>query len=77
MNLDLKNICVSTGSACTAGSVESSHVLLAMGLSEERARAAVRFSLGRFTTTEEIDYVLSVLPGMVERLRGSSTGRKG
>ncbi len=73
MNLDLKNICTSTGSACTAGSVEPSHVLLAMGLGEARARAAVRFSLGRFTTDAEIDYALKELPAIVERLRKAST----
>ena len=75
MNLDLKGICVSTGSACTAGSVEPSHVLLAMGFSEKRARAAIRFSLGRFTTEAEIDQTLSELPGIVERLRKASTER--
>jgi cysteine desulfurase len=69
MNLDLKNIYASTGSACTAGSVEPSHVLLAMGLGEKMARAAIRFSLGRFTTQKEIDYVLEELPGIVGRLR--------
>jgi cysteine desulfurase len=76
MNLDLKNICVSTGSACTAGSVEPSHVLIAMGMPERRARAAIRFSLGRFTTEEEIDYVLREMPQIVERLRKNSTEKK-
>ncbi len=73
VNLDLKNIFVSTGSACTAGSIEPSHALLAMGLDEKMARAAVRFSLGRFTTENEVDYVLSELPAIVERLRKSAT----
>ena len=73
MNLDLKNICVSTGSACTAGSIEPSHVLIALGLPDKIARAAVRFSLGRFTTETEVDYVLAELPGIVERLRKSAT----
>ena len=73
MNLDLKNIFVSTGSACTAGSVEPSHVLVAMGLAESRARSTLRFSLGRFTTEAEVDYTLRELPGIVERLRRSST----
>ena len=73
MNLDLKNIYVSTGSACTAGSVESSHVLTAMGLDEKSARAAIRFSLGRFTTQEEIDYALQEIPPLIERLRRAST----
>lgn len=73
MNLDLKNIYVSTGSACTAGSVEPSHVLIAMGLPEKLARATIRFSLGRFTTEEEIDYALAEIPPIVERLRKVST----
>ncbi|MGH7198251.1 MAG: cysteine desulfurase family protein [Candidatus Omnitrophota bacterium] len=73
MNLDLKNIYVSTGSACTAGSVEPSHVLIAMGLPEKLARAAIRFSLGRFTTDEEIDHALNEIPSIVERLRKAST----
>ena len=75
MNLDLKGICVSTGSACTAGSVEPSHVLLAMGFSEKRARSAIRFSLGRFTTDTEIEGTLAEVPGIVERLRKASTER--
>lgn len=77
MNLDLKNICVSTGSACTAGSVEPSHVLLAMGVSDKLARAAIRFSLGRFTTEAEITYALTEIPPVVERLRSASTQKAG
>ena len=73
MNLDLKNIYASTGSACTAGSVEASHVLIAMGIEEKWTRAPIRFSLGRFTTEEEIDYVISEIPPMIERLRKAST----
>ncbi len=73
MNLDLKNIYVSTGSACTAGSVESSHVLLAMGLSEKMVRSTIRFSLGRYTTDAEIDACLNELPPIVERLRKNAT----
>ena len=76
LNFDLKNIYTSTGSACTAGSVEPSHVLLAMGLPEARARAAVRFSLGRFTTEKEIDYALDEIPPIVRRLREASTQNK-
>ena len=72
MNLDLKNIYASTGSACTAGSVEPSHVLIAMGLSENLARAAIRFSLGRFTTGDEIEYALEEIPPIIERLRKSA-----
>lgn len=76
VNMDLKSICVSTGSACTAGSVEPSHVLLAMGMDESFARAAIRFSLGRFTTGAEVDYVLEELPGIVRHLRAAATSRK-
>ncbi len=76
MNLDLQGISVSTGSACTAGSVEPSHVLLAMGMDEKRARSAVRFSPGRFTTDAEIDYVLATLPQIVDRLRKAGTENK-
>ncbi len=67
--LDLEGIAISPGSACTSGVVEPSHVLQAMGLTEEWARGAVRFSLGRETTGEEIDRVLEVLPGIVARVR--------
>ena len=73
MNFDLKNIYTSTGSACTAGSVEPSHVLLAMGLGERLARAAVRFSLGRFNTEAEIEYAIREIPPIVQRLRKGST----
>ena len=73
MNLDLKNIYASTGSACTAGSVEASHVLIAMGIEEKWTRAPIRFSLGRFTTEEEIDHVIREMPPMIERLRKAST----
>lgn len=76
MNLDLEGVYVSTGSACTAGSVEPSHVLVAMGLPEKRARAAIRFSLGRFTTDAEVDFALETVPAVVERLRKASTGLK-
>jgi cysteine desulfurase len=69
MNLDLEGIAVSTGSACSEGNVEPSHVLLAMGLSKEQAISSLRFSLGRFTENEDIDRVLDVLPGIVERIR--------
>lgn len=73
MNMDLKHIYTSTGSACAAGSVEVSHVLIAMGLHKKQARATIRFSLGRFTTTEEIDYALHEIPAIIERLRRAST----
>jgi cysteine desulfurase len=69
MNLDIEGIAVSTGSACSEGNVEPSHVLLAMGLSKELAVSSLRFSLGRFTEKEDIDRVLEVLPKIVERIR--------
>ena len=67
--LDLKGISCSTGSACSSGAVEPSHVLTAIGLSTEEARGSLRFSLGRHTTREEIDFALLVIPETVERLR--------
>ncbi|HEV2046501.1 MAG TPA: cysteine desulfurase family protein [Chthoniobacterales bacterium] len=66
--LDLKGVCASSGSACMVGSVVASHVLLAMGLPIERARSAVRFSLGRHTTAEEIDAAGKAVAEIVERL---------
>ncbi len=67
--LDQEGVAVSTGSACTAGSLDPSHVLLAMGQSHECASSAIRFSLGGDNTGEEIDRVISLLPGLVEPLR--------
>ncbi len=69
MGLDLAGIAVSTGSACAAGSLEPSHVLLALGRSAEEAKGALRFSVGKETTAQEIDRVLEVLPQVVERVR--------
>jgi cysteine desulfurase len=69
MALDLEGISVSTGSACTSGSVQPSAVLLGLGYPPEQAREAVRFSLGPTTTEDEIKQVLAVLPGLVERAR--------
>ncbi len=69
MSLDMIGIASSMGSACTAGSLEPSHVLKAIGLSDELALAALRISIGRWTTVEEIDYFLDELPGIVTRLR--------
>ncbi|HLC41313.1 MAG TPA: cysteine desulfurase NifS [Methylomirabilota bacterium] len=66
--LDLKGIGVSAGSACTSGNVEPSHVLVAMGVPLDWAIGAVRFSLGRATSAEDVDYVLEVLPPIVSRL---------
>jgi cysteine desulfurase len=67
--LDLEGIAVSTGSACSSGTLEPSHVLRAMGLPHRRVQSSIRFSLGSTTTGEEIDRVLAVLPGVVDRLR--------
>ena len=72
MGLDLAGIAVSTGSACAAGSIEPSHVLLALGCNEAAAKSAIRFSVGRNTTEKEIDRVLEVLPGVVERVRAAA-----
>ena len=69
INLDLAGVACSTGSACASGSIEPSHVLKAMGLATSEAFGAVRFSLSRYTTREEIDQVLGVLPKIVDRLR--------
>ena len=68
--LDLEGIAVSTGSACSSGTLEPSHVLRAMGLPPHRTQNSLRFSLGMFSTEEEVDRVVSVLPGLVEKLRG-------
>jgi len=72
INLDLNGIAVSTGSACASGSIEPSHVLRAIGLPDQHARAAIRFSLGKETTEEDVDYVLEVLPRAVKSLREMS-----
>ena len=72
LNLDLEGICVSTGSACSSSSLEPSHVLLALGLSHERAHGSLRFTLGKWNTDEEIDQVLDVLPRIVAKLRAMS-----
>lgn len=67
--LDLKGICASSGSACTSGSLDPSHVLLSIGLPHEIAHGSLRLSFGEDTTMEDVDYILSVLPPIVERLR--------
>jgi cysteine desulfurase len=68
----LRRLAVSTGSACTSGSLEPSYVLRAMGLSDELARSSVRFSLGRFSTAEEVELAIEEVVGVVSRLRGQS-----
>jgi len=67
--LDLKGLAVSTGAACSSGAIEPSHVLTAMGLRPDRARASIRFSLGKQNTAEDVDFALALVPATVERLR--------
>jgi cysteine desulfurase len=75
--LDLKGLACSTGAACSSGAVEPSHVLTAIGLPPEEARASLRFSLGRHTTNEDFVFALQVVPAAVEQLRElSPTYRK-
>ena len=72
LELDLKGISASTGSACSSESLDPSHVLLALGLKHEMAHGSLRFTIGRLTTDEQIDYVLDVLPEIVARRRAMS-----
>lgn len=72
LRLDGKGICVSSGSACTTGSLEPSHVLLAVGLPAEVAHGSVRFSLGRENTEEDVKYVIDEFPGVIDTLRQMS-----
>lgn len=72
LNLDLKGVAISTGSACSSKSLEPSHVLLALGQKHEEAHGSVRFSLGRSNTEKDIDYVLKVMPGIIKKLRAMS-----
>jgi|SRR5271166_439118 len=74
--LDLKGLAVSTGAACSSGAIEPSHVLIAMGLRADRARASIRFSLGKQTTAEDIDFALALVPETVARLRELSPAYK-
>jgi cysteine desulfurase len=67
--LDLKGLAVSTGAACSSGAIEPSHVLTAMGLSPERARASIRFSLGKHNSSEDVEFALSIVPSTIARLR--------
>jgi len=75
--LDLKGLAVSTGAACSSGAIEPSHVLLAMGMRPDQARASVRFSLGKQTAAEDLDFALALVPETVARLRELSPSYKG
>ncbi len=72
LSLDFKGVCASSGSACTSGSLDPSHVLLAIGLPHERAHGSLRLTMGDGSTEEEVDYVIEVLPPIIERLRNMS-----
>ncbi len=70
--LDANGICASSGSACTSGSLDPSHVLLALGLPHEVAHGSMRLTISDETTDEDIDYILETVPKVVERIRGMS-----
>ncbi len=72
LNLDMKGIAASSGSACTSGSLEPSHVLLALGLTHEMSHGSVRFSLGKSNTAADVEYLLEIMPPIVERMRSMS-----
>jgi cysteine desulfurase len=72
LNLDLKGICASTGSACTSSSLEPSHVLVAIGLPQEIAYSSFRMTLGKWNTDEDVDRVIQVLPEIIASLRAMS-----
>ncbi len=69
MSLDSLGVCASSGSACSAGAIEPSQVLISIGLSKEMAKGALRLTMGSRTTEEEVDYLLEVIPGIIERIR--------
>jgi len=75
--LDLEGVAVSTGSACSSGTLEPSHVLKAMGFPPHRTQNSLRFSLGVYSTEEEVDRVIEILPKLVEKLRGLTVGARG
>jgi cysteine desulfurase len=72
LSLDMNGVCASSGSACTAKTLEPSHVLLAMGLKHEEAHGSLMFTLGKENTEEEVDYAAGLMPGIVKRLRDMS-----
>ena len=71
-HLDIKGVQVSTGSACSTKTLEPSHVLLAIGMDKGDANGTIRITLSRFNTEEETDYLMEILPGIVEKLRAIS-----
>jgi cysteine desulfurase len=77
MQLDMNGVSASTGSACSSDSLEASHVLLAIGLKPQEAHGSLRLSFGKYTTNEDVNYVLEVVPKSVERLRKISPFKKG
>jgi cysteine desulfurase len=77
LQLDMNGVSASTGSACSSKSLEASHVLLAIGLKPQEAHGSLRLTLGKYTTNEEVDYALEVVPKSVERLREISPFKKG
>ena len=72
LSLDMEGVAASSGSACTSGSLEPSHVLLAIGLPPEIAHGSLRLTLGKDNTEEEVDYIIGILPGIIEKLRALS-----
>jgi cysteine desulfurase len=72
LNLDLMGVAASSGSACTSGSLDPSHVLTAMGYPHEEAHGSLRLTLGKENTEADVDYVLEILPGIVDKLRRMS-----
>jgi cysteine desulfurase len=72
LNLDLAGVAASTGSACTTGSTEPSHVLTALGYPEEETRGSLRLTLGRTTTAQEIDQAIEIVPQVINRLRDAN-----
>jgi cysteine desulfurase len=72
LSLDMEGVAASSGSACTSGSLKASHVLLAIGLPPEIAHGSLRLTLGKDNTEEEVDYMIGILPGIIEKLRALS-----
>ena len=71
----MAGVAASSGSACTSGSLEPSHVLSAIGVPHEKSHGSIRFTLGRYTTKDDIDYVIKIMPGIIEKLRKISPFR--